>query len=187
MAQKGLFRSSRPDYIETARHECATKAHPKDCSGLPDRTTLRRQGRQQASCGMSDCSGLPDRTTLRRERITIDAARASDCSGLPDRTTLRRGPGRNPIRTIGNCSGLPDRTTLRPGEYKWNYRAYPELFRSSRPDYIETCICFSFVALFTKLFRSSRPDYIETSIIVGTLCCAGWYCSGLPDRTTLRR
>ena len=37
------------------------------------------------------------------------------------------------------------------------------LFRSSRPDYIETCDAVTDKVRCTfKLFRSSRPDYIET-------------------------
>ena len=37
------------------------------------------------------------------------------------------------------------------------------LFRSSRPDYIETCIGdIAIITLRYQLFRSSRPDYIET-------------------------
>ena len=37
-----------------------------------------------------------------------------------------------------HCSGLPDRTTLRPEELKEYFQDFKELFRSSRPDYIET-------------------------------------------------
>ena len=40
-----------------------------------------------------------------------------------------------------------------------------ELFRSSRPDYIETVLIpLSVIWAPLPLFRSSRPDYIETSI-----------------------
>ena len=36
-----LFRSSRPDYIETFFSSRASETLSGDCSGLPDRTTLR--------------------------------------------------------------------------------------------------------------------------------------------------
>ena len=37
------------------------------------------------------------------------------------------------------------------------------LFRSSRPDYIDTSFIRTHVGASHRLFRSSRPDYIETS------------------------
>ena len=37
------------------------------------------------------------------------------------------------------------------------------LFRSSRPDYIETLLPYEGSNGWEVLFRSSRPDYIETS------------------------
>ena len=36
------------------------------------------------------------------------------------------------------------------------------LFRSSRPDYIETLFLLFGCGISVRLFRSSRPDYIET-------------------------
>jgi len=45
-----LFRSSRPDYIETANPP-ADEAAYVDCSGLPGRTTLRRQTELLVDCG----------------------------------------------------------------------------------------------------------------------------------------
>ena len=36
------------------------------------------------------------------------------------------------------------------------------LFRSSRPDYIETILEAKLFSVCVLLFRSSRPDYIET-------------------------
>ena len=36
------------------------------------------------------------------------------------------------------------------------------MFRSSRPDYIETSVVRILVGGRGTLFRSSRPDYIET-------------------------
>ena len=112
-----------------------------------------------------------------------------DCSGLPGRTTLRPCSCCSRARTRSEwyCSGLPGRTTLRRQLWSDMFSGHDELFRSSRPDYIETCgatTCRSAPArncsglpgrttlrlpsrnrtptrLFT-LFRSSRPDYIET-------------------------
>ena len=37
------------------------------------------------------------------------------------------------------------------------------LFRSSRPDYIETAVAVPISTALVVLFRSSRPDYIETT------------------------
>ena len=109
-----------------------------------------------------NCSGLPDRTTLRRHpQPRRRPGRLRHCSGLPDRTTLRPEAVRWVISVIQNCSGLPDRTTLRrPGQHPA-------------------------AAAGVGLFRSSRPDYIETNMI---FAARRWvvYCSGLPDRTTLR-
>ena len=62
-----LFRSSRPDYIETIT-TFSFQIFDFYCSGLPDRTTLRRTGRTRARGTRADCSGLPDRTTLRPGR-----------------------------------------------------------------------------------------------------------------------
>ena len=41
-----------------------------------------------------------------------------------------------------------------------------KLFRSSRPDYIETTPAAITDHAPARLFRSSRPDYIETVLIV---------------------
>ena len=132
-----LFRSSRPDYIETIlRHQIYDRPATY-CSGLPDRTTLRRRSPPRPPRSDVYCSGLPDRTTLRLRRAG------------------RYGPA------CHYCSGLPDRTTLR--------RYFCRFFRKRE----------------TRLFRSSRPDYIETngqSLSQHHLT----NCSGLPDRTTLR-
>ena len=40
------------------------------------------------------------------------------------------------------------------------------MFRSSRPDYIETWVSIIDMFVQNKLFRSSRPDYIETIVPV---------------------
>ena len=61
-----------------------------------------------------------------------------------------------------HCSGLPDRTTLRPRNMVIPSRESNRLFRSSRPDYIETIRLSAYGELFSD-------------------------CSGLPDRTSLRR
>ena len=45
-------------------------------------------------------------------------------------------------------------------DYSLNHLA---LFRSSRPDYIETNGALPVLIRAVLLFRSSRPDYIETS------------------------
>ena len=63
-----------------------------------------------------------------------------------------------------NCSGLPDRTTLRRVVPAAAVGDVTELFRSSRPDYIETRQGRAGAQqLVLVLFRSSRPDYIETA------------------------
>ena len=61
------------------------------------------------------------------------------------------------------------------------------MFRSSRPDYIETVLIVRCpVEHVTILFRSSRPDYIETKALVFIFVHVRINCSGLPGRTTLR-
>ena len=68
------------------------------------------------------------------------------------------------------------------------FGAVQALFRSSRPDYIETASRISTSHDLRSLFRSSRPDYIETKLGRWRGLLLGWpNCSGLPDRTTLRR
>ena len=44
--------------------------------------------------------------------------------------------------------------------------AFVKLFRSSRPDYIETPVKRFMIVCDLSLFRSSRPDYIETQSAV---------------------
>ena len=63
-----------------------------------------------------------------------------------------------------NCSGLPDRTTLRHDQHVAASLHEVQLFRSSRPDYIETRV-MSVIRFEIRpiLFRSSRPEYIETA------------------------
>ena len=60
------------------------------------------------------------------------------------------------------------------------------LFRSSRPDFIETDKLENFKRIRVGLFRSSRPDFIETYTQRASSPTTG-DCSGLPGRTSLRR
>ena len=162
-----LFRSSRPDFIETtqaARAGCSLRRH---CSGLPGRTSLRHRRRSGgAAPAGGHCSGLPGRTSLRRRSPPVSSPAmgpVTDCSGLPGRTSLRLYvrfarvlagreycsglPGRTSLRPIlrsigfglvGDCSGLPGRTSLRPRMTVKSAKITATLFRSSRPDFIET-------------------------------------------------
>ena len=184
-----LFRSSRPDYIETPLQRGRQKQSHLDCSGLPDRTTLRHHKTTKRIKPMEQLfrSSRPDYietiafTRARRSFLLLFRSSRPDyietassaacwgatprhCSGLPDRTTLRRHcpwPPSSP--QPAHCSGLPDRTTLRRSLSQPQTRPNREpLFRSSRPDYIET--------LYPG--RDWRPSWA--------------HCSGLPDRTTLR-
>ena len=68
----------------------------------------------------------------------------------------------DPVDEGPDCSGLPDRTTLRRSRPAKRSPPPMELFRSSRPDYIETIRLSAYGELFSD-------------------------CSGLPDRTSLRR
>ena len=91
-----------------------------------------------------------------------------------------------PPRIQIHCSGLPGRTTLRHMCVAGGVTANIILFRSSRPDYIETIGLLKVILMILNcsglpgrttlrltqlpqphsvdllLFRSSRPDYIET-------------------------
>ena len=134
-----LFRSSRPDFIET---------------GWGWSTILV----------MANCSGLPGRTSLRPRRRA------------PTNTT-----------TPQHCSGLPGRTSLRLRARRRGRKRSDGLFRSSRPDFIETFgLSCRVVGAVGELFRSSRPDFIETANRSNSRSVHE-YCSGLPSRTSLRR
>ena len=135
-----LFRSSRPDFIETLFWGLMP-APPRDCSGLPGRTSLRLVGLWQLLPYIGIyCSGLPGRTSLRRQvrnpplfgvRTLFRSSRpdfietmfqdiiylfVQDCSGLPGRTSLRQVFWRYWVGSKHpHCSGLPGRTSLRPG------------------------------------------------------------------------
>ena len=87
---------------------------------------------------------------------------------------------------MSNCSGLLGRTSLRQQPDGVDpVCQVAELFRPSRPDFIETQDQRSSGGMPHKLFRPSRPDFIET-------CRGGggpirWPdCSGLLGRTSLR-
>ena len=161
-----MFRSSRPDYIETrgAWPDRRTSCH---CSGLPGRTTLRRTW---SAPSFLEKTGLF--RSSRPDYIETRAASPGLClrsSGLfrssrPDYIETRRDGG--PIRWFRcHCSGLPGRTTLRLTRVEQSLDLGFRLFRSSRPDYIETLNAALFSKSITaRLFRSSRPDYIETNL-----------------------
>ena len=61
------------------------------------------------------------------------------------------------------------------------------MFRSSRPDFIETQRHVNRNSASPRLFRSSRPDFIETTRNRGVAAASATHCSGLPGRTSLRR
>ena len=114
---KKLFRSSRPDYIETAISSYVSGMFSSKLfrSSRPDYIETLIPGSAWTETGWH-CSGLPDRTTLRQQHVATGRIVRGHCSGLPDRTTLRHHPARE-------CF---------PGGVG--------LFRSSRPDYIETLV-----------------------------------------------
>ena len=135
-----LFRSLRPDFIET--NHCLQRSHvdsdrlfrsPRPdfietpiCFGLGRGAALH-------------CSGLQDRTSLRRDPLGKTKPRQlRDCSGLQDRTSLRRTNAQTLCTDEMNCSGLQDRTSLRHIELEEGVAGWKRLFRSPRPDFIET-------------------------------------------------
>ena len=61
-----------------------------------------------------------------------------------------------------------------------------QLFRPSRPDFIETLVAVIITVSQPRLFRPSRPDFIETLVTPTTFLGSG-HCSGLLGRTSLRR
>ena len=61
-----------------------------------------------------------------------------------------------------DCSGLLGRTSLRR-HVEHFFRRGPQLFRPSRPDFIETIFRSIYPCqVVHTLFRPSRPDFIET-------------------------
>ena len=61
-----------------------------------------------------------------------------------------------------------------------------ELFRPSRPDFIETGYDSLDISAITALFRPSRPDFIETRPSITFFLLLFSDCSGLLGRTSLR-
>ena len=134
-----MFRSPRPDFIETARWRRGKRRAEPHCSGLQDRTSLRHE-RQCATAGeIVDCSALHDRTSLRRLDFGQD---------VPARTILFRSPRPDFIETAP--SSRPRSTS------------HGSLFRSPRPDFIETARLGPLRSIATYLFRSLGPDSFAT-------------------------
>ena len=137
-SRPALFRSSRPDYIETWGH-VYMRAQRSELfrSSRPDYIETMRSGDMFLGVPLLFRSSRPDyiETAL---RATTSAPSLRNCSGLPDRTTLRPPRARRRCWACRHCSGLPDRTTLRPSLVNASAEVASRLFRSSRPDYIET-------------------------------------------------
>ena len=85
-----------------------------------------------------------------------------------------------------DCSGLLGRTSLRR-HVEHFFRRGPQLFRPSRPDFIETNQWAVSARAGMKLFRPSRPDFIETRRFSHDQSVGSSDCSGLLGRTSLRR
>ena len=160
-----LFRSPRPDFIETPGRVGWARLLRRYCSGLQDRTSLRPQGlaRLEAVGLVLFRSPRPDFIETRRFRGGL-RWRGRDCSGLQDRTSLRRERILLGALLFRHCSGLQDRTSLRP-EVRHLEGVRPSgLFRSPRPDFIETWrVRRRRARIAWSLFRSLRPDFIETT------------------------
>ena len=132
-----LFRSSRPDFIETLIREISLPARTPYCSGLLGRTSLRRRFNTPTAMSSTNCSGLLGRTSLRLLVQWRGCNGGVDCSGLLGRTSLRHAVARSTPQTLA------------------------------------------------QLFRSSRPDFIET-VLEREAVFLGTDCSGLLGRTSLR-
>ena len=134
-----MFRSSRPDYIETVNVGEELSRHPINCSGLPDRTTLRLSMERPTPPGLALLfrSSRPDyiETFIRFFWLEFGNFPLFQ-SSRPDYIETSLLP-ETPLH-YRNCSGLPDRTTLRQLLRLFGWVFDLELFRSSRPDYIET-------------------------------------------------
>ena len=117
-SRDGLFRSSRPDFIETwAARPVAAWRGVLFRSSRPD--FIETQGQHPRPWwSRYHCSGLPGRTSLRRSAMgSRNVNTMVHCSGLPGRTSLRPVISRRSFTAGGsNCSGLPGRTSLRPGK-----------------------------------------------------------------------
>ena len=111
-----------------------------DCSGLPGRTSLRRVEHLILLQAITRLfrSSRPDFIET-AARFVEQVHRVIDCSGLPGRTSLRQVLlGHIYYAYWQNCSGLPGRTSLRRQLGATTPQNDPGLFRSSRPDFIET-------------------------------------------------
>ena len=87
--EPGLFRPSRPDFIETTTNNNPRIMKQADCSGLLGRTSLRQGCAPAPQQSHRHCSGLLGRTSLRRDLEQVCESMLMDCSGLLGRTSLR--------------------------------------------------------------------------------------------------
>ena len=110
------------------------------CSGLQDRTSLRRARLSRCWAFFPSLFRSPRPDFIETVGGCVGRGRLRwDCSGLQDRTSLRQDFHLLfMIFTPYYCSGLQDRTSLRqPLQYSSSTRS-TGLFRSPRPDFIET-------------------------------------------------
>ena len=111
----GLFRPSRPDFIETPRWSTCTQGGP-NCSGPLGRTSLRLFGRHRPPFDSVYCSGPLGRTSLRQAPLftNVHSRKALFRPSRPDfiETDFPQ-PVRQSVAT--DCSGLLGRTSLRQG------------------------------------------------------------------------
>ena len=110
-----LFRSSRPDSIETYSDQfVGAEDGVLFRSSRPDSIETRNRARWVLEL-TAYCSGLLGRTPLRHcFRLYEAVALGADCSGLLGRTPLRHNTAPAQRRLGSNCSGLLGRTPLRP-------------------------------------------------------------------------
>ena len=133
-----LFRSSRPDFIETQPARTHSPARQRYCSGLPGRTSLRLVSPAYDTPGLSGLfrSSRPD--FIETSDIVSPSPSRELCSGLPGRTSLRRVERVQQLLAVVHCFGLPGRSLLRRAHLIYVALCLDPLFRSSRPDFIET-------------------------------------------------
>ena len=158
-----LFRSSRPDYIETYMFTWSLWPPVPYCSGLPGRTTLRQVSQFifVISTPLLFRSSRPDYIETGDQPEQGQVLLRLFRSSRPDYIeTTQRFPGRPFYAESLFRSSRPDYIeTGLPGP---DTPRRDQLFRSSRPDYIETWGQRTCHGVVRPLFRSSRPDYIET-------------------------
>ena len=163
-----------------------------DCSGLLGRTSLRLRRQWLRVRIRVDYSGLLGRTSLRQNVIADHNFRVNPhCSGLLGRTSLRRLDHQPHPHHAPHCSGLLGRISLRQSLEKLSRQDLKQLFRPSRPDFIETPVevvqhrqpadCSGLLGrtslrlsdstpepgCLRGLIRPSRPDFIETRTGLG--------------------